>query len=220
MSRDEFREDIRHSKSLLEDLSGCAVNGYRAPSYSISLNSLWAFDELVDAGYTYDSSVFPIQHDFYGIPDWPRFMFSLCKSEGGEWSPGINQESCSEIMEVPISTLCKGGRNLPIAGGGYFRLYPYAMTRKGLREINVHDRNPFVFYIHPWEFDPGQPRMKNAGLKSNFRHYLNLGKTEARFSKLIRDFRFATIEEVLQGETIMPPREQFVDQSIKSTSLH
>ena len=195
-SRLEFREDIRQSKSLLENLIGKAVKGYRAPSYSISLNTLWAFDELVEAGFTYDSSVFPVRHDFYGIPDWPRFPFSLQRTEEG-WAPGSDQVSSCEIFEVPVSTLNMAGRNLPIAGGGYFRLYPYTVTRMGLNQINGRDQRPFVFYLHPWEFDPDQPRMKNAGIKSRFRHYLNLHKTESRFTRLIKDFKFSTIEDVL-----------------------
>jgi polysaccharide deacetylase family protein (PEP-CTERM system associated) len=197
-TRQEFREDIRQSKSLLEDLIGKEVKGYRAPSYSICLNTLWAFDELVEAGYSYDSSVFPIKHDFYGIPDWPRFPFSLQRTEGS-WAPGCSQNLNCEIIEVPISTLDKGGRNIPIAGGGYFRLYPYAMTRMGLNQINNQEQRPFVFYIHPWEFDPDQPRMKNAGMKSRFRHYLNLHKTEGRFTRLVQDFKFSTIDNVVNG---------------------
>jgi polysaccharide deacetylase family protein (PEP-CTERM system associated) len=196
-TRMEFREDIRLSKRLLEDLTGAAVKGYRAPSYSISLDSLWAFDELVDAGYTYDSSVFPVQHDFYGISDWPRFPFPLQRTESGGWVPGSDPDLSCDIVEVPISTLSKAGRNFPIAGGGYFRLYPYALTRMGLNQINATEKRPFVFYIHPWEFDPGQPRMKNAGMKSCFRHYLNLDKTEDRFTRLMQDFSFSTIDDVL-----------------------
>jgi polysaccharide deacetylase family protein (PEP-CTERM system associated) len=196
-NRMEFREDIRLSKRLLEDLTGVEVKGYRAPSYSICHESLWAFDELVDAGYSYDSSVFPVQHDFYGISDWPRFAFPLQRAQNGGWLPGDEPDLDCELIEVPISTLNKGGRNLPIAGGGYFRLYPYALTRMGLNQINDREQRPFVFYIHPWEFDPEQPRMQNAGLKSRFRHYLNLDKTEDRFIRLIQDFNFSTIDDVL-----------------------
>jgi len=196
-TRTEFRADIRTSKALLEDLTGCAVIGYRAPSYSICHDSLWAFDELAEAGYAYDSSVFPVRHDFYGISDWPRFTFPLRRMTDGEWCPAEEKGAGHELVEVPISTLCRSRRNLPIAGGGYFRLYPYPVTRRGLREINDRERRPFVFYIHPWEFDPGQPRMKNVGLKSRLRHYLNLHKTEERFSRLVQDFRFSTISELL-----------------------
>lgn len=220
-SRQEFREDVRQSKALLEDLIGESVNGYRAPSYSICLNSLWAFDELVEAGYTYDSSVFPIQHDFYGIPDWPRFPFPLQRTADGSWVPGCDHDLCCDIVEVPISTLNKGGRNLPIAGGGYFRLYPYAVTRMGLEQINRQEQRPFVFYIHPWEFDPDQPRMKSAGLKSRFRHYLNLKKTESRFTRLVQDFSFASIGTVLNGRSADGGVEQQTsDQTVGSLIHH
>ena len=205
-TRQEFREDVRQSKSLLEDLIGKEVKGYRAPSYSICLNTLWAFDELVEAGYSYDSSVFPIQHDFYGIPDWPRFPFALQRIEGN-WAPGCTQNLNCEIIEVPISTLNKGGRNIPIAGGGYFRLFPYAMTRMGLNQINHQEQRPFVFYLHPWEFDPDQPRMTGAGMRSRFRHYLNLHKTEERFTRLLQDFSFSTIDDVLSRRAVGDPVE-------------
>ena len=196
-SRSAFRNDVRQSKQLLEDLTGVVVKGYRAPSYSINPDSLWAFDELVEAGYRYDSSVFPVQHDLYGSFDWPRFPFSLQRTGSGDWMPGSEQDPDCEIFEVPISTLNRAGCNLPISGGGYFRLYPYLLTRVGLNQINSREERPFVFYIHPWEFDPEQPRMKNAGIKSRFRHYLNLDKTEIRFTRLLQDFSFSTIDAVL-----------------------
>ena len=198
-TRQEFREDIRQSKSLLEDLTGHPVNGYRAPSYSICHKSLWAFDELVEAGYRYDSSVFPVQHDFYGISNWPRFMFPLRKIADGNWTPGNEMSHIDDFVEIPISTLNKAGRNLPIAGGGYFRLYPYALTKMGLNQINKQENQPFVFYLHPWEFDADQPRMKHAGMKSNLRHYLNLKKTRSRFTRLVQDFKFSAIEDVLKA---------------------
>ena len=220
MSRQEFREDIRLSKKLLEDLTGHAVKGYRAPSYSIGLDTLWVFDELVDAGYIYDSSVFPIKHDFYGISDWPCCPFPLQKSDAEGWLPGCEMDESCELLEVPISTFNRAGQNLPIAGGGYFRLYPYVLTRMGLQRINAQDNNPFIFYIHPWEFDPGQPRMVNAGLKSRFRHYLNLGKTEARFIQLLNDFSFSTIDTVL-GDRI-PKQEEppHYLRPVKSYEMH
>ena len=205
-SRLEFRDDVRQSKSMLEDLIGGAVKGYRAPSYSISLSSLWAFDELVEAGYSYDSSVFPVQHDFYGIPDWPRFTFPLQRTGSG-WEPGAGSDLPCEIIEVPITTLNIAGRNIPISGGGYFRLYPYVMTRMGLNLINHQEQRPFVFYLHPWEFDPDQPRMTGAGMKSRFRHYLNLHKTEERFRRLLQDFSFSTIDDVLSRRTVGDPVE-------------
>ena len=192
--RQTYREDIRRSKKLLEDQLGAAVNGYRAPSYSITRQTDWAFDELLEAGYRYDSSIFPMQHDFYGIPDWPRFAGYAVK-EGENWvaadSPAIAGAS---MRELPITTLRLGNRNLPIAGGGYFRLLPYAATRWGLARINETEQQPFVFYLHPWEFDPQQPRMQGCSAKSRFRHYLNLDKTEDRFKRLLKDFAFLPIQ--------------------------
>jgi polysaccharide deacetylase family protein (PEP-CTERM system associated) len=200
-TRVEFREDVRRSKFLLEDLTGCRVNGYRAPSYSISRNTFWAFDELHDAGYNYDSSIFPIRHDFYGIPDWPRFSGWAVRHESGTWeSKSERMHGKKNLFELPITTLRLGGRNLPIAGGGYFRLFPYEFTRWGLRRINRQDRQPFVFYLHPWELDADQPKIDGAGAKSRFRHYLNLHKTEARFRRLLQDFSFAPIGDRMVSE--------------------
>jgi polysaccharide deacetylase family protein (PEP-CTERM system associated) len=194
--RETYREDIRRSKALLEDQTGTAVLGYRAPSYSITRQTDWAFDELIEAGYQYDSSIFPMKHDFYGIPDWPRFAGFAVKSATG-WqassSPGNPEDF---IREIPITTLRLGKKNLPIAGGGYFRLLPYAVTRWGLSRINQREQQPFVFYLHPWEFDPQHPRMTGCSTKSRFRHYLNLTKTEKRFRQLLDDFTFGTITEV------------------------
>jgi len=197
-SRIEFREDIRHSKTLLEDLSGQRVIGYRAPSYSISRETFWAFDELFDAGYLYDSSIFPVSHDLYGLKDWPRFPAQAVRSPDGQWrsNPSADPNLPSSLLEIPITTLNLGGRNLPIAGGGYFRLYAYFVTQWGLSRINLTEKQPFVFYLHPWEIDPGQPRMPGAKLKSRVRHYLNLDKTESRFNRLLNDFKFRKISEI------------------------
>jgi len=196
--RETYRADIRRGKALLEDQIGKAVLGYRAPSYSITWQTDWAFDELLAAGFQYDSSIFPMKHDFYGIPDWPRFAGYAVK-RGDHWQAEAERpvETIS-IRELPITTLRLGNRNLPIAGGGYFRLLPYAATCWGLKRINQQEQQPFVFYLHPWEFDPQQPRMAGASAKSRFRHYLNLGKTEKRFRQLLRDFKFGTILEGLQ----------------------
>lgn len=195
--RQTYREDIRRSKKLLEDQTGAAVLGYRAPSYSITRATDWAFDELIAAGFQYDSSIFPMKHDFYGIPDWPRFAGYAVKAGSG-WQnseqPGKEGES---IREIPITTLRLGARNLPIAGGGYFRLLPYCVTRWGLNKINRDENQPFVFYLHPWEFDPKQPRMEGASAKSRFRHYLNLGKTKRRFESLLDDFEFQPMKQGL-----------------------
>lgn len=196
-TREEFREDIRYSKALLENISGQPVIGYRAPSYSISRATFWAFDELCEAGYRYDSSIFPIRHDFYGVRDWPRFAGLAFRSADGQWHSGTPDETdkSPRLLEVPITTLQLGRRNLPIAGGGYFRFYPYELTRWGLRRINRTEQQPFVFYLHPWEIDPAQPRMHGAKLKSRARHYLNLDKTESRFERLISDFEFTRINQ-------------------------
>ena len=209
-TRAEFREDIRRSKALLEGICGVPVHGYRAPSYSISRDCLWAFDELLEAGYRYDSSVFPIRHDLYGISDWPRHPFTVSKSADGTWGPLNSPVSplstdcyslpggndSQSIREIPISTLSIAGKSIPIAGGGYFRLFPYAFTHWGLQRINRIEGRPFVFYLHPWELDPGQPRVNGANPKSRFRHYLNLHKTEGRFRRMLGEFCFAPVREV------------------------
>ena len=198
MTRDAFREDVRRSKGLLEDATGQQVYGYRAPSYSISRDTFWAFDELCEAGYLYDSSIFPIRHDYYGIPDWQRFAGPAVKVTDNDWQPGEALNGEKTIMELPITTLQIAGMNFPIAGGGYFRLLPYELTKLGLQSINRKEEQSFVFYLHPWEFDPEQPRMAGAGWKSNFRHYLNLDKTAGRFGRLLNDFSFGTILAGLQ----------------------
>ncbi len=198
--RDTYRADIRRGKALLEDQAGVPVVGYRAPSYSITRETSWAFDELVEAGFQYDSSIFPMKHDFYGIPDWPRFTGYAVKN-GDNWEASeTNNGEQKSIVELPITTLQLGKRNLPIAGGGYFRLLPYAATHWGLQRINQREQQPFVFYLHPWEFDPQQPRIPGASAKSRFRHYLNLSQTENRFRRLLNDFEFMPIAEGLFSE--------------------
>jgi polysaccharide deacetylase family protein (PEP-CTERM system associated) len=196
--RKTYRQDIRRGKGVLEDQIGQPVIGYRAPSYSITKQTDWAFDELLEAGFKYDSSIFPMKHDFYGIPDWPRFPGYAVK-HSDTWqaadSPSGRQFF---IQELPISTLKLGPRNFPIAGGGYFRLFPYALTRWGLSSINIKEGKPFIFYLHPWEFDPKQPRMAGISAKSKFRHYLNLKKTGDRFKRLLIDFKFQPIAHGLR----------------------
>lgn len=201
--RDEFRQDVVRSKALLEDLTATAVLGYRAPSYSISAATAWAFDELHAAGYRYDSSVFPIRHDLYGMADWPRFPVAAERADCGAWKPAQGAANGRpRLLEIPITTLALGGRNWPIAGGGYFRLFPYGLTRRGLQRINRIENRPFVFYLHPWELDPAQPRIVGAGWKSHTRHYLNLHRTEGRFRRLLEDFSFAPLRELMPaGET-------------------
>ncbi|WP_321390977.1 XrtA system polysaccharide deacetylase [uncultured Desulfuromusa sp.] len=200
--RETYRQDIRRGKALLEDQIGVPVLGYRAPSYSITRQTSWAFDELIEAGFQYDSSIFPMQHDFYGIPDWPRFAGYAVKN-GDQWEdrPSLSEEQVG-IREIPITTLRLGNRNLPIAGGGYFRLLPYAATRWGLKHINEKEQQPFVFYLHPWEFDPEQPRMAGASAKSKLRHYLNLTRTESRFNRLLNDFSFGPLRNALTTESM------------------
>lgn len=178
-----FREETLRSKRLLEDLIQAPVDGYRAASYSITSRSLWALDILAEAGFRYDSSVFPVRHDLYGIPGAQEVPHRL-KTPAGH-----------ELVEFPLSTLNLFGYRLPIAGGGYFRLYPYALTHAGLRSINRRGQ-PFIFYLHPWEVDPEQPRIA-AGWKSRFRHYNNLDRCEARLVRLLGDFEFTTARAVL-----------------------
>ena len=178
ISPEEFKNDTQRSKDVLEQITGEAVLGYRAPSYSITDNTLWALDILEDTGFKYDSSIFPIVHDRYGIPDAPRFMYKLPKNN---------------LIEYPISTAVLSGIRFPVSGGGYFRLFPYNFTKWMLGNINRTEGQPFVFYIHPWEVDPLQPRINGTGLISRFRHYVNLQKTLSRFRKLLLDFEFVPI---------------------------
>ncbi len=180
----QFREDVRSAKTALEDITGHPVRGYRAPSYSIVESSLWALDILVEEGYVYDTSIFPIHHDRYGIPYAPRHAHVL------ERAPG-------SLVELPPSTVRMGGLNLPIAGGGYFRLLPYAWTRWGIRRVNEAERQPVVFYLHPWEIDPDQPRF-DVGRTTRLRHYTGLGRTADRLAQLMRDFRFGSVASMLK----------------------
>jgi polysaccharide deacetylase family protein (PEP-CTERM system associated) len=184
-SPDEFREETLRAKQLLEDITGSAVLGYRAASYSIVRESLWALDILVDLGFTYDSSIFPVHHDLYGIADAARVPHRL-STPGG-----------ATIVEWPLATARILGFRLPVAGGGYFRLLPYWLSHWGLASINRSELQPFIFYLHPWEIDPAQPRVA-ASLLSRFRHYTNLGKCEGRLERLLDDFRFGTVRDGLE----------------------
>ena len=184
-SPDVFREETLRSKALLEDIIQMPVRGYRAASYSITERSLWALDILAEAGFEYDSSIFPVHHDRYGIPDAPKFPYRLTTPNG------------QSLIEFPLSTASLLGYRLPMAGGGYFRLYPYALTRAGLRQINNKANKPFIFYLHPWEIDPDQPRVPASWL-SRFRHYNNLDKCESRLVKLMSEFQFTTTWDVLE----------------------
>ena len=176
----EFLQDIRRAKALLEDLGGTEVRGYRAPSFSVGEANLWAFECIGDAGYRYSSSVYPIRHDHYGMPDAPRFPY----------------EPRAGLVEIPATTVRVRNRNLPAAGGGYFRLLPYAVSRALIRRVNRVDLRPAVFYLHPWELDPQQPRIAGTSAKTRFRHYVNLHRVEGRMRRLLGDFRWRRMDQV------------------------
>jgi polysaccharide deacetylase family protein (PEP-CTERM system associated) len=181
LDRAAFTADVTRTKKTLEDLSGRAVRGYRAPSYSIGARNQWALDALREAGYVYSSSIYPIRHDLYGMPEAPRFAFRL--------RPGA-------ILELPVTTVQVAGCKLPAGGGGYFRLLPYPVYAWALKRVNERDRQPGIFYFHPWEVDPDQPRIDGAPLRSRFRHYVNLDTMEARLRRLLREFRWGRMDEV------------------------
>jgi polysaccharide deacetylase family protein (PEP-CTERM system associated) len=187
-TREVFREETRDAKALLEDLCGQRVRGYRAASYSITPKSLWALDVLVELGFQYDSSIFPVRHDIYGI-------------RGAARTPWHHADS--GMLEIPLTTVEVLGQRLPCAGGGYFRLLPYWLFRAGLRRVNTTDALPGVFYFHPWEIDPGQPRIK-ANWRSTFRHYTNLSSMEGRIGRLLRDFRWGRMDQVFASLTRQP----------------
>ncbi|MDL2336247.1 MAG: DUF3473 domain-containing protein [Pseudomonadota bacterium] len=176
----DFKSDIESAKKILEDLCGAAVTGYRAPSFSIGTRNLWAFDCLARAGYRYSSSIYPIQHDHYGMPDAPRFAHRVNDT----------------LIEVPITTLPMFGRNLPASGGGYFRLLPYAMSRWMLRRVNSREAQSAIFYFHPWEIDSSQPRIAGIDSKTRFRHYVNIDRMEQRLHCLLRDFQWGRMDHI------------------------
>lgn len=183
LTPEAFSDDIRRAKAILEDLGGQPVQGYRAPSFSIGERNLWAFDCLAEAGYRYSSSVYPIQHDHYGMPDAPRFAHEV--------RPGL--------LEIPVTTLRMMNRNLPSSGGGYFRLLPYALSRWMLQQVNSGDGASAIFYFHPWEIDAGQPRVAGINAKTRFRHYVNIGRMERRLEQLLADFRWGRMDEIFLG---------------------
>jgi len=183
LTPDQFRADVVRTKQILEDAGGVAVRGYRAPSYSIDARNLWALDVLWQTGHVYSSSVYPIRHDLYGMPEAPRFPFRLKEDS---------------ILEVPVTTVAIAGRNFPCGGGGYFRLLPYTAFHWALQRVNAVDRECGLFYFHPWEVDPGQPRVRGAPLKSRFRHYLNLGSMYSRLERLLGDFSWGRMDEVFR----------------------
>jgi polysaccharide deacetylase family protein (PEP-CTERM system associated) len=188
MTPTAFGEDVRRAKGVLEAAVSLPVLGYRAPSFSITAATPWAFDELLAAGYTYDASVFPIRHDRYGIPDAPRH-------------PHVIRRDLGTLRELPSSTVRVCGVNLPIGGGGYFRLLPYERTRRGIAHVNAVERRSVMFYLHPWEIDPDQPRVP-ASVLSRFRHYRNLSKTEGRLRRLLEDFRFGPALSMLDSAAV------------------
>jgi polysaccharide deacetylase family protein (PEP-CTERM system associated) len=180
-----FRADVERARGVLEDRLGRRVEGFRAASYSITSASLWALDTLIELGFAYDSSIFPVRHDLYGIPGWSRVPVRVRRAGG-------------EIIEFPPSTVRFAGRNWPVAGGGYFRLLPYGVTRRAIERLNRRERLPAMVYVHPWEIDPGQPRLA-AGRSARFRQYANLSRTEPRLRRLLAEFRFAPVREAFHA---------------------
>jgi polysaccharide deacetylase family protein (PEP-CTERM system associated) len=179
---EEFRQDVLRTKALLEDQSGQPIRGYRAASYSIGADNLWALQVLAQTGHDYSSSIYPIRHDLYGMPEAPRFAF--------------HPEKAPQLLEIPVTTVQFGERKLPCGGGGWFRLLPYRVSRSALRRVNGHDGQACVFYFHPWEIDPQQPRDHQVDLKTRFRHYLNLERMEHRLQRLLGDFQWGRMDEV------------------------
>lgn len=181
--RDDFRRDVERTKKTLEDLAGVAVEGYRAASFSIEASNDWAREILAETGHRYSSSIFPIRHDRYGMSSAPRFA---CRQRQG-------------VVELPVTTVQLAGVRLPCGGGGFFRLLPYAWSRWGIRRVNEVDGRPAIFYFHPWEIDPGQPRVHGLDARSRFRHYVNLAGFENKLRSLLKDFRWATVRETFGG---------------------
>ena len=181
-----FRDDITHAKRLLEDLGGVAIRGYRAPSFSINQDNWWAVEELENAGYVYSSSIYPVKHDHYGMPGAPRFP--------------NRPNGAAGILELPPTTLPLMGRNLPAAGGGWFRLLPYEVSRWMLRRVNAQDQAPCMFYFHPWELDAGQPRQLGISAKTRFRHYVNLQRMPGRLRQLLNDFEWDRVDRVFLAD--------------------
>jgi polysaccharide deacetylase family protein (PEP-CTERM system associated) len=183
--RTQFAEDIGRAKALLEDIGGQEVKGYRAPSFSIGKDNMWALDVLQEAGYRYSSSIYPVKHDHYGVPDAPRFAYYPNGPDG--------------LLEVPVSTVRFGEKNYPAGGGGFFRFFPYALSRWLLRRVNQRDGEAAIFYFHPWEIDPGQPRQSGISAKTRFRHYINLHRTEERIKELASDFQWDRMDRIYLG---------------------
>jgi polysaccharide deacetylase family protein (PEP-CTERM system associated) len=194
-SEDAFHADIQLAKVVLEDTAGVEVKGYRAPSFSIGAAIPWAFDCIERAGYRYSSSIYPIRHDHYGMPDAPRFTHQVRE----------------RLIEVPVTTMRLFDRNWPAGGGGYFRLMPYAMSRWLLRRVHSIDGQPAIFYFHPWEIDDEQPRIPGVDAKTRFRHYLNLERTERRLRQLLLDFEWGRVDDVFLRDEPTPLRASALD---------
>lgn len=185
MTRKEFFSDVKQSKDILEELSGKEVVGYRAPSFSVNDTNTWVYDVLLELGFQYSSSTYPINHDLYGVPNWPRFAYQRDESTKSK-----------KLIEIPIPTLRKNNVNTGIGGGGYFRLYPYWLSKRRIDKFHQQEQQPYSFYFHPWEIDPEQPKVKAAPLKSKFRHYVNLSRMEAKLEKLLKDYQWDTMNSV------------------------
>jgi len=184
MTPEQFRADVSKSKQLLEDAAGQAIIGYRAPSFSFNDSNTWVYQELVELGFEYSSSTYPIKHDLYGVPDWPRFKYR--RPEG--------------IIEIPVPTARKDNKNTGIGGGGYFRLYPYWLSKRRIDSYLASEKQPYSFYFHPWEIDPKQPRVSGASMKSKLRHYVNLAKMENKVGHLLEDYQWDTMKSVYLGK--------------------
>ena len=189
LDRGAFHEDVHRAKAVLEQTGGVAVRGYRAPSFSIDDRNLWALDVLRETGHQYSSSIYPIVHDHYGMPDAPRFAHRTPQG----------------LVEVPVTTLRLLNRNLPSSGGGYFRLLPYGVSRWMLRRVNHVERQPAIFYFHPWEIDPAQPRIDGIDARTRFRHYVNLGRNEHKLRRLLDDFRWGRMDDIFLGSSSRSP---------------
>ena len=189
MTPKQFEGDLKHARAAIEDAAGQAVTGYRAPSFSIDMRTPWAHAILADAGYLYSSSVAPVIHDHYGWPDAPRFAFRPLMD--------------SALIELPVTTVALRGRNFAAGGGGFFRLFPYDLSRWAIRHVNGQENRPAIFYFHPWEIDPAQPRVRNAPIKSRLRHYTNLGNMAPKLKKLLKDFSWHRTDEVAAEQAVL-----------------
>jgi len=189
MTPKQFEGDLKHARAAIEDAAGQAVTGYRAPSFSIDMRTPWAHAILADAGYLYSSSVAPVIHDHYGWPDAPRFAFRPLMD--------------SAFIELPVTTVALRGRNFAAGGGGFFRLFPYDLSRWAIRHVNGQENRPAIFYFHPWEIDPAQPRVRNAPIKSRLRHYTNLGNMAPKLKKLLKDFSWHRTDEVAAEQAVL-----------------